>query len=288
MAAREMAGKVVLITGATSGIGKETAFALAEKGAILVVHGRSKEKTEALAKELRSKVPGAQVEVILADFARLDDVRAMADEFHRRFNRLDVLVNNAGIMINKRFVSSDGHELMYQVNFLAPFLLTCRLLDLLERSAPSRIVILSSSAHSMGKLDFDNIEGAKGVMGMRAYGNSKLMDMVFAYELSRRLQGKGVTVNAVHPGFVRTNLGSGSGAVWRFGVRFFALFGRNVKKGAQTSIYLASSPEVEGVNGKYFADKRPIKSSERSHNEASWKRLWEIAEQTVGEKCGVP
>ncbi len=285
MVVKEMVGKVVLVTGATSGLGKETALALAPKGAILVVHGRSKEKTEALAKEIRSKVPGAQVEIILADFAKLDDVRKMADEFKRRFNRLDVLVNNAGIMINKRFVSSDGHELMYQVNFLAPFLLTCRLLDLLERSAPSRIVILSSSAHGMGRFDLDDIEHVKGFRGWREYGSSKLYDLAFAYELSKRLEGKGVTVNAVHPGFVRTNLGSGSSAWWRYGVAFMALFGRNVKKGAQTSIYLASSPEVEGVTGKYFADKRPIESSERSHDEAAWKRIWEIAEQTVGEKC---
>ncbi|MDD1771039.1 MAG: SDR family oxidoreductase, partial [Methanomassiliicoccales archaeon] len=275
MAAKEMAGKVVLVTGATSGLGKETATALAQKGAVVVVHGRSKEKAEAVAAEIRSKVPGAQIEIILADYSKLADVRAMADEFKRRFSRLDVLVNNAGIMINKKHISADGHELMYQVNFLAPFLLTCRLLDLIERSTPSRIVNLSSAAHTTGRLDFDDIELAKGFGGLRAYGDSKLMVLVFTYELARRLEGKGVTANAVHPGFVRTNLGSGASALWRYGFAFFALFGKNVKRGAETSIYLASSPEVSGITGKYFSNKKPVNSSARSLDQASWARLWE-------------
>jgi NAD(P)-dependent dehydrogenase (short-subunit alcohol dehydrogenase family) len=207
----------------------------------------------------------------------------MADEFKRRFSRLDVLVNNAGIMINKRRVSSDGHELMYQVNFLAPFLLTCRLLPLIEMSAPSRIVNVSSSAHQMGRLDFDNMELSKGFGGIRAYGSSKLMDLVFTYELARRLEGKSVTANAVHPGVVRTNLGNEGGAL----LRFFTIFGRNPKKGAETAVYVASSPEVAGISGKYFADKRPKESSARSHDQASWAKLWEVAEKTVGEQCKV-
>ncbi len=285
MTARQLEGKVALVTGATSGMGKETAFALAQMGAIVVIHGRSREKTEAVAKEIRSKVPGAQIEVIIADFAKLDEVRTMAEEFKRRFTRLDILVNNAGLMTNKKMTTPDGHETMYQVNFLAPFLLTCRLMDLLEKSAPSRIVNVSSRAHTFGRLDFDDIEFRKSFGSMRAYGRSKLEDLVFTYELSARLNGRGVTVNALHPGLVRTNLCSSAARWWCAGFRFITLFGRNAKQGAETAIYLATSPEVEGITGEYFANGRPVKSSERSHERETWKQLWQVAEQTVGEKC---
>ncbi len=285
MTASQMAGKVVLVTGATSGMGKETALALALMGATVVIHGRSKAKTEASAAEIRSRIPGAQVETILADFSKLDDVRAMAEEFKGRFTRLDVLVNNAGLMTNKKMISADDHEMMFQVNFLAAFLLTCRLMELLERSAPSRIINVSSAAHVYGRLDFDDIGFAKRFRSMRAYGTSKLEDLVFAYELSERLQGKGVTANALHPGLVRTNLCSSASRWWCSGFNFVALFGKNAKKGAETAIYLASSPEVEAVSGKYFSNKRPVRSSAPSYDRGSWKRLWEVAEQTVGEKC---
>jgi len=285
MMARQMAGKVVLVTGATSGMGRETALALAEMAATVVIHGRNKEKTEAIAKEIRSKIPGAQVEVILADFSKLSEVKEMADEFKRRFTRLDILVNNAGLMTNKKSMTADGHEMMFQVNFLAPFLLTCRLMDLIERSAPSRIVIVSSAAHGYGRLDFDDIEFEEDFGSMKGYGRSKLEDLVFTYELARRLNGKQITVNALHPGLVRTNLCSSASRWWCSGFRFITLFGRTARRGAETAIYLASSPEAEGITGKYFANKHSVKSSARSYDEASWVKLWETAERMLGESC---
>lgn len=278
-----MQNKIVMVTGATDGIGKVTARALVEQGAQVIVVGRNRAKTEKTVTEIKQKTGHDTVDYLLADFASQAEIRQLASRFQAQYDRLDVLVNNAGTMMISRKETADHLETTFAVNHLGPFLLTNLLLDLIKASAPARIVNVSSDAHQGQALDFDDLQMTQGYQGMMAYGRSKLANLYFTYELARRLSGTGVTVNALHPGFVATNLGADNipliGGLIK---RVINLAAMNVEKGAQTSIYLASSPEVDGVTGKYFVDCRPVSSSPVSYDETAARRLWQISEAFTG------
>lgn len=278
-----MEGKVCMVTGATAGIGKVTARVLAEQGAHVIVVGRNEQKAAQTVQQINQKTGRDSAEFMLADFASLAATQALAAWFRGTHRRLDVLVNNAGAMFMSRQESQDGIEMTFAVNHLGYFLLTNLLLDLLKASAPARIVNVSSKAHEGAQLDFDDLECRKNYAGMKAYGRSKLANLLFTYELARRLEGSGVTANALHPGFVATNIGANNIPLFRRPVKWLInRVAKNVEEGAQTSIYLASSPEVEGVTGKYFVDCKPVPSSAASYDEAAARRLWQISAEMVG------
>ena len=278
-----MEGKLVLVTGATAGIGKEAARGLAGLGARVVIVGRNPEKSHAVAEEIR-RGSGASVDVALADFSSLRSVRQLGESLLDRYPRIDVLLSNAGVFRVRRAVTPDGLEETFGVNHVAPFLLTDLLLQRLKESAPSRIVVVASAAHHGQTLDFDDLQNARGYKAMRVYGRSKLANVMFTYALARRLEGSGVTANCLHPGFVATSLGSGNRIPVKPFMWLFRLTGRaiSVEEGADTPVYLASSPDVEGVNGRYF-DKRAEKmTSPQSYNTDDQERLWEITRKLAG------
>ena len=270
-----MEDKICIITGANSGIGKATALGLAKMNAVVVMLCRSKDTGEIAQKEIISESGNKKVDLLLCDLSSHEQIRKFVSEFKQKYQNLHVLINNAGVMASKRKLSVDGFEMNFAVNHLAPFLLTNLLLDVLKKSTPSRIVNVSSGGHRMAKMDFDDLQSEnKKHRLMRVYGVSKLAFMLFSYELSRILDGTGVTVNTLHPGLVNTNLGRDMS---KFGRGFGKLFFKNPEKGAETSIYLASSPEVEGITGKYYIKKEQKESSKESYNEEYAKRLWEIS-----------
>jgi NAD(P)-dependent dehydrogenase (short-subunit alcohol dehydrogenase family) len=274
-----MAGKVCLVTGATSGIGKVTAAALAARGAEVIVAGRNQHKADETVSWIKSGTGNNAVRYLLADFSDLGQVRDMARAFQKRSSRLDVLVNNAGGFFNTRRETPYGVEMTFLVNHLAPFLLTNLLLETLQDSAPARIVNVTSAAHKYDMMDFADLGFERGYAGMKAYARSKLANVLFTYELARRLGGSQVTVNAVHPGHVATDMWKsnfpviGSALKWVMG--FFA---RTPEQGADTVVYLASSPEVEGITSKYFVDREAVQSSPLSYDEGVAQRLWQISE----------
>jgi len=277
-ATNEMAGKIVLVTGGSGGIGKETALGCARQGARVGIVGRNRHRTESTAAKIKDHT-GAEVDVFIADMSSMVEVRRLAAEVQDTYPRLDVLVNNVGGVWSDRRVTVDGHEHTFAVNHLAPFLLTTLLLDLLKRSAPARIVTVASSTHSLGRINFDDLHGATRYSGLGAYNQSKLANILFTYELARQLEGTGVTATVLHPGVVRTSfLAEEPPALFKL-VRL----GRSLMKaphhGAATSIHLASSPEVEGVNGRYFVGKKAKKTSRRSRNLETARRLWHVSTQ---------
>lgn len=278
-----MEGKLVVVTGATAGIGKEAARELAEMGARVVVVGRNPEKTESVAGEIRATAKGS-VDVALADFASLASVRQLAEALAGRYPRIDVLLSNAGVFRVRRSVTGDGFEETFAVNHLAPYLLINLLRDHLAASTPSRIVVVASMAHYGQSLDFDDLQSERRYKAMRAYGRSKLANVMFTYALARRLEGSGVTANCLHPGFVATSLGSGNRVPVKPFMFLFRLTGRaiGVKDGADTPVYLASSPEVEGVSGKYFDLRREKTTSPQSYNTDDQERLWRVSAEMVG------
>jgi NAD(P)-dependent dehydrogenase (short-subunit alcohol dehydrogenase family) len=272
-----MDGKVCLITGATSGIGKATAMGLANMGASVVMVGRDQGRGEAALAEIKEKSANASVELMLADLSSQQEIHRLADEFKAAYPQLDVLMNNAGVIRSKRITTADGIEMTFAVNHLASFLLTNLLLDVLKASAPSRIVNVSSGEQRNGTIDFDDLQGEKGYKGAKAYSQSKLATVLFTYELARRLEGTGITANCLHPGVVGTNLGSGVSGVFGVMVRALTPLMKSPEKGAETSIYLASSPEVEGLSGRYFVKKAEARSSGVSYDEKIARRLWEVS-----------
>jgi retinol dehydrogenase-14 len=272
-----MSEKICLITGATSGIGKATAMGLANMGASVAMVGRDRDRGEAVMAEIKEGSGNGSVDLMLADVSSQEEIRRLADEFKEAYPRLDVLINNAGVFLSKRITTVDGMETTFAVNHLAYFLLTNLLLDLLKASAPSRIVNVSSGAQSNGTIDFDDLQGEKGYKGTKAYSQSKLANVLFTYELARRLEGTGVTANCLHPGAVKTNFGSGSSGVFGFMVRALRPLMISPEKGAETSIYLASSPEVEGLSGRYFVKKAEARSSDVSYDERIARRLWDVS-----------
>jgi NAD(P)-dependent dehydrogenase (short-subunit alcohol dehydrogenase family) len=279
MQSQAMQGKVVLITGATSGIGKVTAVTLADMGATVAVLGRNAEKGKELLEEITLRTGSKSIDFIRCDLASLDTVKEAATDFKSRYDRLDVLIDNAGGINGKRMTTKDGFEYTFGVNHLAHFVLTNRLLDLLKTSAPSRAVVTSSAAHLSGHIDFDDLMAEKKYTAFKAYGQSKLANVLFTFELARRTQGTRVTANCLHPGAVRSNFAKGMGGALSGFYTIFGVFMKSPEQGAQTMIYLASSPEVESVTGKYFAKSKLKASSPESTNQAQARRLWEISEQ---------
>ncbi|SER71745.1 Short-chain dehydrogenase [Pedococcus cremeus] len=280
-AAQPMAGRTVLVTGGTGGIGGATATGLAALGARVGVVGRDRGRAEAAAGHIRAD--GGQADVFVADVSAQREVRRLADEVLAAYPRLDVLVNNVGGYWAHRHTTEDGLERTFAVNHLAPFLLTNLLLDRLRETAPARVVTVSSGAQAMGRIDFDDLQGQRDYRGQRAYNQSKLANVLFTYELARRLEGTGVTATVLHPGVVRTAFArEDSGRLMGLGLPLARPFMRSPEKGAETSVYLASSPAVEGVSGQYFVDRKPTRSSRASYDAAAAARLWDLSAQLVG------
>jgi NAD(P)-dependent dehydrogenase (short-subunit alcohol dehydrogenase family) len=276
----DMTGKNVVVTGASSGIGLETARALAAEDARVLMVVRSKERGEAAIADIRRSAPDAKLELVLADLYALENVRKAGAEIRGRIDRLDVLVNNAGLIHTARELTPDGLERTFALNHLAAFLISYELRDLLAAAAPSRIVTVSSMGHRFAKVDWDDLPYcARGYGETRAYGNSKLCNIWFARESARRLAGRGVTSNALHPGGVASNFGASGSALFRIGTKVAKPFLLTPAKGARTSIFLASSPEVKGVSGEYFVRCKPSTPSRAARNDDHAARLWTLSEK---------
>ncbi len=278
-----MAGKCVLITGGSAGIGKATALGLAAIGARVAITGRDRARAEVAAIEIRTATGNPDVDAFGADLSSQAEVRRLAAEVLDAYPRLDVLVNNVGGYWASRHVTADGLEHTFAVNHLAAFLLTELLLDRLKASAPARIVTVSSNAQSLGKIDFEDLQGERRYSGQDAYNQSKLASVMFAFELARRLAGTGVTANVLHPGVVNSGFGSEDPSrIFTFLVPLWRPFMKTPQQGAAMSIYLASSSEVEGVTGTYFANGRPQRSNQASYDKDAAARLWQVSASLVG------
>lgn len=278
-----MKEKVCLVTGANRGIGKATALGLALRGATIIIHCRNRQLGETAREEIVARTGNAAIEVMVADLASLEAVRRLAEAVQRRHATLHVLVNNAGLAKRRHTLTEDGFETTFAVNHLAPLLLTNLLLDILKGSTPARIVNLASMVHRWGRINFDDLMGGERGYSMgRAYNQSKLANVLFTYELARRLDGTGVAANCVHPGMVVSDLGREyTGFMGLMANKLWRPFMRSPEKGADTVIYLASSPDVTGVTGKYFANRRAVKSSRASNDAALARRLWEASERLM-------
>lgn len=274
---------VVVITGANSGMGKATSVELAKTGAIVVMACRNKSKGEEAVREVIELTGNSSVKLMICDLGSLKSIENFCTEFKKRFQRLDVLVNNAGVVLPGRHQTFDGYELQFGVNHLGHFLLTNMLLDLIIKSAPARIINVSSGAHKIGKIHFEDINLNKKYTVWRAYAQSKLANILFTYELADRLKDKGVTVNCLHPGAVATAMGidrdTGFGT---FITRMLKPFFQTPERGAQTAVYLATSHDMDGLTGKYFYQRKALPSSKRSYDKELAKRLWELSEKLTG------
>lgn len=278
----DMTGRTCVITGPTAGIGKATALALAERGARVGLVARNAGKLEALAEEIRTRT-GAEAIPFVADLSVQKDVRRVGAEILERLDALHVLINNAGLFEMALRETADGLEATFAVNHLAYFLLTEILRPRLVESAPARIVVVASDAHRFANLDLEDLEfRSRPYKMMRVYGTSKLLNILWTYALARRLEGSGVTANCLHPGGVNTGLGDQNGRVLAALGKFVKVFMRSPERGAATSVYLATSPDVEDTSGHYFADCRERDSSAISHDQDAQERLWEISERLVG------
>lgn len=278
-----MAGKIVLITGGSGGIGRATGIGLAALGAHVAITGRDLGHVEAVAAEIRDATGNPDVDAFGADLSSQAEVRRLAAEVLARYSRLDVLVNNVGGFWATRHVTADGLERTFAVNYLAAFLLTDLLLDRLRASAPARVVNVSSNAQSLGTIDFEDLQGEHKYSGQTAYNQSKLASVMFTYELARRLEGSGVTATVLHPGVVNTGFGAEDPSrIFRVIVPFYRPFMKTPQQGAATSVYLASSPSVEGVTGTYFVKRRPEVSNKRSYDLDAAARLWLVSADIVG------
>jgi NAD(P)-dependent dehydrogenase (short-subunit alcohol dehydrogenase family) len=283
----DMQGKTVVVTGANSGIGFETAAALASMGARVLLTARHADKGRAAVAALTQRLDGkGQVQLVVFDLADLASVRRGAAEILEQAPRLDVLVNNAGLVLTERAETVDGYEATFAINHLGPFLLTNLLLERMRESAPSRVVNVASTAHNAARkgIPFDDLQSTRSYRGMRVYGESKLANILFTLELSRRFAASGLTANSLHPGTVRTGYG-GDGdtrGFLAFGIKIASPFFLSPAKGARTSVYLASSPEVEGVSGEYFVKCKPRKPRRWAQDPEAARRLWRVSEELVG------
>jgi len=285
----DMTGKHVLVTGATNGIGEVSAHELARMGATVVVVSRSEAKCKRVVDRIRQETGNSNVSYMAADLSDMEAVRELAAAYKAKFDRLDVLLNNAGAVFTERKTSVDGLEMTFALNHINYFLLTYELLPLIEQTAAShpdwgaRIVNVSSEAHRTG-INWDDVQFERNYNTMNAYGQSKCMNVLFTYDLADRLNGTGVTVNAAHPGFVATGFGMNSNWFWRGVMTMVRPFARTPEQGAETSIYLASSPAVQGVTGKYFADKAPKQTIQSTYEKSEQARLWALSEDVTGIK----
>lgn len=277
----ELKGKTILITGATNGIGKAAAFELAVQGGEIVIIGRNPFRTRQVVEQIKTASGNPAVDGLDADLSSMADIRKLAQSFRQKYPRLHILINNAGGIFANRRVTVDGFERTFALNHLAYFLLTDLLLDMLKSSAPDRIINVSSRSHEGAALNFDDLQNEQhyNYGGYRAYGQSKLANLLFTYELARRLAGTGVTVNAVHPGAVASGFGVNNRGIMQVGMRIFHQFALTPKQGADTVVYLASSPEVEGITGKYWTNRKQIPSSPESYDEEAQKHLWSLSAQ---------
>jgi retinol dehydrogenase 14 len=266
-----MSGRVVMVTGANAGMGKEIAMALAAMDATVVMVCRDRARGEAARGEVQQKAAGAEVELLIGDLSSQQSIRNLVLEFEGHHDRLHVLVNNAGVTQPNRVATADGLESVFATNHLGPFLLTNLLLPALTASAPSRVVVMASGAHAMGKIDFDDLQGTGSFAEIRAYNQSKLANLMFIYELARRIEGTGVTANAADPGFVKTNLRV------PFPYSIFSFMRGSAVDGAAPAVFLASSSDVEGVSGRYFNRKGEVKSSKLSYDRDAAARLWSVS-----------
>jgi retinol dehydrogenase 14 len=267
-----MKGKVVMVTGANAGMGKEISLALAGLGANVIMVSRDRGRGEAARNAVASASGNQEVELLVADLSSQQSIRRLVQDFTASHNKLHVLVNNAGMSLPKRAETADGIETVFATNHLGPFLLTNLLLPVLIASTPSRVVTVSSGVQAMAKIDFEDLQGAKSYSEIRSYNQSKLANLLFTYELARRLEGTGATANALEPGFIKTNLKV------PFPFSLFSFMRGKPAEGAKPTVFLASSPEVEGVNGKFFNNKGvATESSKASYDEGAAKRLWQIS-----------
>lgn len=278
-----IAGKVCLVTGANAGIGRVTALELARQGAQVVMVCRSRERGEAAQAEIKQAAGNETVDLILADLSSQAEVRRAAAEFQARYDRLHILVNNAGAFFNQRLESADGLEMTFALNHLGYFLLTNLLLDQIRAAAPSRIINVSSDAHKGGRLNFDDLQSNRRYRGFQAYSASKLANILFTLELANRTQGTGITANVLHPGFVASNFGLNNSGLVRFGVKLTQrLFAISEEAGAETTLYLATSPEVAGITGKYFVKKKAVTLTGQAQDMAVARRLWQVSQELTG------
>ena len=279
----QMQGKICMITGANSGIGKATALGLAQMGATVVLVSRDRARGEEAQKEIKAKSGNDAIDLLLADLSSQQSIRQLVEDFKQRYTRLHVLINNAGVFALTWRETVDGLEMSFAVNVLAPFLLTNLLLDVIKASAPARIVNVSSNQQEANHLKLDDLQLEKSYRPMRAYAQSKLAVVLFTYELARRLEGTGVTANCLHPGFVATNIAQRDLVLpARLATKLIFRFGTSPEKGAKTSLYLATSPDVEGVTGKYFEKSVPRKSAPLSYDESLQQQLWKVCAQLTG------
>jgi retinol dehydrogenase 14 len=277
-----MAGRTVLVTGGSGGIGQATALGLAKMGADLVIIGRDRRRTEDAAREI-GPAGGGRVDLFVADLSSQSQVRELAEEVLQSVSRIHVLINNVGGYFNTRHATADGLERTFALNHLAPFLLTNLLLEKLKQSASARVVTVSSNAQATGRIDFSDLQCERSYSGARAYSQSKLANVLFSYELARRLKGTSVTANALHPGLVSTSFGAEDPAtVQRIFIPFLRPFMKSAAQGAATSIHLASAPELAQVTGQYFANSHAKKSSKPSYDQATAARLWQVSADLVG------
>jgi NAD(P)-dependent dehydrogenase (short-subunit alcohol dehydrogenase family) len=274
----QMSERIVLVTGATGGIGLATAHGIARQGATVVIAGRDLARTRAAVEQIKKESGNPRVDFLVADLSVMSDIRRLAAEFQERYAQLHVLVNNVGAIFINGQVSSEGIEMTLALNHLGPYLLTRSLYNLLKASTPSRIVNVSSLAHLGARLDTSNLQFS----GWKGYKRSKLANILFAYELARRSEGTGITVNALSPGLVASSFGLNNPGPYRLIKPLVDVFAVSVPKGAETSIYLACSPEVEGVTGKYFTRCRPRRSSKASYDQAAAARLWDVSATMTG------
>lgn len=282
-----MHGKRVLITGATDGIGKQAALEIAGMGAAVTLVGRNESKTRAVCSEIQAQTGSEQIDWLLGDLSSMQEVRRIADEFRARHNRLDVLLNNAGAVFSEFRRSADGFEMTFALNHLSYYLLTHLLLDMLQATAgdqgEARIINVSSMAHQNATMRLDNLREASGYSFMNSYGASKLMNVLFTYELARRLEDAPITVNAVHPGLVRTRFGHDTARVWSLMIRVLQrIVAISPQKGAEPLVYLSTSPEVAGVSGKYWVKKRQKQSSDNSYDREQQTALWQYSAEVTG------
>jgi NAD(P)-dependent dehydrogenase (short-subunit alcohol dehydrogenase family) len=279
MSSVNMTGKICLITGGNSGIGKATAVRLAKMGATVVIVSRNKEKGETAVTDIIAKSGNNNVELIQADMSSQSSIHKLAEDFKARHEKLRLLINNAGVYLTKRSETEDGVESTFAINHLGPFLLTSLLLDTLKTSAPSRIVNVTSDAHNGAKINFEDLQGEKRFSGWQAYGQSKLAMILFTHELAKKLEGTGVTVNSAHPGVVRTNFAKNNGGIVMLGFRFLGIFFISPESSAKRILYVATSGDLEGVTGKYFTKMHEVRSSPESYDDDAARRLWLVSEQ---------
>jgi NAD(P)-dependent dehydrogenase (short-subunit alcohol dehydrogenase family) len=275
--------KIIMVTGATSGIGRVTTLELAKQGATVILAVRSESKARKTVSEIRKEAGHNRVDYLLVDFASQADIRHMAAKFLERYDALHVLINNHGKANVFRRETEDGLEETFAVNHLGYFLLTNLLLDRIIASAPARIINVSSNSHHDGRIDFDNLQLEHGYSWNRAYGTSKLANILFTIELADRLRGTGVTANALHPGWVATNIGANNVPILgRLFKAFINLTAMSAEEGAQTTLYLATSPEVADISGQYFYKSKPKQPSAAAQDKELARRLWQVSEQLVG------